>query len=150
MLFEHTKTVLSFEYADNKTLKIVSVLPDYVVSGNWLCDAYDNWMFKDLNGKEYRTTWAAIYNPYSDASRGQSAYDWFYFDELKYSAINDFTHLCTFKYKTAPEFHARVHNGEHYVDIYLNNKKEFTGKGESVESAKANAAILGLKYFSNK
>jgi dsRNA-specific ribonuclease len=77
-------------------------------------------------------------------------YTWFYFDELKYSAINDFTHLCTFKYKTAPEFHARVHNGEHYVDIYLNNKKEFTGKGESVESAKANAAILGLKYFSNK
>lgn len=68
-----------------------------------------------------------------------------YFEELKYSAINDFSFVCTYKYKVAPEFVVRNENGVFYVDIYLMKKLMYSGKGNSQEEAKANAAILALK-----
>lgn len=57
-----------------------SGLPDYVVEGTWGIGSNGSWIFMDESGKFYKNCWAAIYNPYADLSKGQSAFDWFRFD----------------------------------------------------------------------
>ena len=37
--------------------------------------------FKDNTGKDYKNQWAAVVNPYASTAAGQSAFDWFRFDE---------------------------------------------------------------------
>ena len=37
--------------------------------------------FKDNTGKDYKNQWAAGVNPYASTAAGQSAFDWFWFDE---------------------------------------------------------------------
>ena len=54
-------------------------VPSFViVDGRWIQDAQGRWGFE--KGRRYTNEWAAVYNPYADASRGQPAYDWFCFD----------------------------------------------------------------------
>lgn len=60
-----------------------SSLPSYVVRGSWSQDASGRWQFSSEE-RIYKNEWAAIYNPYADAAKGQSAYDWFRFDENGY------------------------------------------------------------------
>ncbi len=55
-------------------------LPSYVVKGNWK-QTGDKWSFSDASGKAYKNTWAAVENPYANTAAGQSAFDWFRFDE---------------------------------------------------------------------
>lgn len=55
-------------------------LPAYVVRGNWK-QTGDKWSFKDNSGKDYKNQWAAVVNPYANTAAGQSAFDWFRFDE---------------------------------------------------------------------
>ena len=55
-------------------------LPSYVVRGNWK-QTGDKWGFKDNTGKDYKNQWAAVVNPYASTAAGQSAFDWFRFDE---------------------------------------------------------------------
>ncbi len=53
-------------------------LPSYVVSnGTWSRDALGRWFY--TAGRAYVNEWAAIYNPYADAAKGQQVYDWFRF-----------------------------------------------------------------------
>jgi len=56
-----------------------TVLPSYVVSGQWTQAANGKWLF--TAGRTYANEWAAVSNPYADASIGQSDFDWFRFDE---------------------------------------------------------------------
>ena len=55
-------------------------LPSYVVTGTWVQNAAGQWMFAD-QARTYAKEWAAVHNPYASAENGQSAYDWFRFDE---------------------------------------------------------------------
>lgn len=55
-------------------------LPSYVVTGTWVQNAVGQWMFAD-QARTYAKEWAAVHNPYASAENGQSAYDWFRFDE---------------------------------------------------------------------
>ena len=55
-------------------------LPSYVVRGNWT-QTGDKWGFKDNTGKDYKNQWAAVVTPYASTAAGQSAFDWFRFDE---------------------------------------------------------------------
>ena len=55
-------------------------LPSYVVTGTWMQNAVGQWMFADKE-RTYAKEWAAVHNPYASAAAGQSAYDWFRFDE---------------------------------------------------------------------
>lgn len=55
-------------------------LPSYVVRGNWK-QTGDKWGFKDNTGKDYKNQWAAVVTPYASTAAGQSAFDWFRFDE---------------------------------------------------------------------
>ena len=84
-----------------------------------------------------------IYRPYV-------IYCAFYFDDLKYSAINDFSYLCTNKFKTAPEFRARNNGNEEIVDIYIAEKLLYSGRGKSQEEAKSNAAMIALKDIAKR
>ncbi len=43
-------------------------------------NAAGQWMFAD-KARTYAKEWAAVHNPYASAENGQSAYDWFRFDE---------------------------------------------------------------------
>ena len=54
-------------------------IPSYVVSGNWKQNVDGSWQF-EAGGRIYRSEWAAIYNPYADRAKGQSAFDWFRFN----------------------------------------------------------------------
>ena len=55
-------------------------VPSFVVmDGKWSQDTQGRWSFE--KGRRYANEWAAVYNPYADASKGQAAYDWFCFDE---------------------------------------------------------------------
>lgn len=58
---------------------IITDLPKYVVTGTWFQNASGKWLFADET-RTYANEWAAIHNPYADASAGQSVYDWFRFD----------------------------------------------------------------------
>ncbi|MCM1232604.1 MAG: hypothetical protein NC489_20965 [Ruminococcus flavefaciens] len=54
-------------------------VPEFVVvDGKWSQDSQGRWSFE--KGRRYANEWAAVFNPYADASKGQPAYDWFYFD----------------------------------------------------------------------
>lgn len=55
-------------------------LPSYVVTGTWVQNAAGQWMFADKE-RIYAKEWAAVHNPYASIEAGQSAYDWFRFDE---------------------------------------------------------------------
>lgn len=58
-------------------------LPSYVVTGRWIQNAAGKWLFTD-NKRTYVNEWAAVHNPYADASKGQSTFDWFRFDQNGY------------------------------------------------------------------
>ena len=56
------------------------ILPAWVISGgSWIQDGAGHWLY--VNGRTFRSEWAALPNPYADTSKGQRAYDWFRFDE---------------------------------------------------------------------
>lgn len=55
-------------------------MPSYVVTGTWMQNAAGQWMFADKE-RTYAKEWAAVHNPYASTADGQSAYDWFRFDE---------------------------------------------------------------------
>ena len=55
-------------------------MPSYVVTGTWVQNAAGQWMFADQE-RTYAKERAAVHNPYASAENGQSAYDWFRFDE---------------------------------------------------------------------
>lgn len=55
-------------------------VPDYVVEGTWEQKEDNTWKLFGKNGIPYSSSWAPVYNPYADMSRGQSAFDWFFFD----------------------------------------------------------------------
>lgn len=57
-----------------------STLPSYVVVGTWIA-SNGQWQFIDGTGQQYKGKWAAVDNPYANMAAGQSAFDWFYFDE---------------------------------------------------------------------
>lgn len=58
--------------------KTTSGMPSYVLKGgSWVQDAQGKWLY--INGRTYTNEWAAVHNPYADASRGQAEYDWFHF-----------------------------------------------------------------------
>lgn len=63
-----------------KTIGGITV-PEYVVSGTWNRDDSGNWRFTDSHGTAYSNRWSAIFNPYAKYSQGQSAFDWFSFDQ---------------------------------------------------------------------
>lgn len=48
--------------------------------GKWNRTAEGYWTFA-MNGRELKDEWAYIQNPYADTKKGQSAFDWFRFDE---------------------------------------------------------------------
>lgn len=53
-------------------------VPSYVIqNGSWQKDAQGRWTFATTH--QFKNEWAAVYNPYADAAKGQRAYDWFYF-----------------------------------------------------------------------
>jgi glucan-binding YG repeat protein len=52
-----------------------------VVTGDWKKNDNGTWTFTDASGDPYINKWAAVTNPYADATKGQDAYDWFFFDE---------------------------------------------------------------------
>lgn len=56
-------------------------LPSYVATGNWTQGEGNSWKFTDSNGTAFNNQWAAVVNPYANLAQGQSAYDWFRFDE---------------------------------------------------------------------
>ena len=60
-----------------------SSIPPYVVRGTWSQDDSGRWQFSSEE-RMYKNEWAAVYNPYADATKGQSSYDWFRFDENGY------------------------------------------------------------------
>lgn len=63
----------------SSTTKTYTNMPDYVVKGGqWTKNALDKWFY--TNGRTYTNEWAAITNPYADASKGQSQYDWYHFN----------------------------------------------------------------------
>lgn len=66
-----------------------ATLPSYVVTGTWVKDNNDKWLF--TAGRTYTSEWAAIHNPYADISKGQSQFDWFRFDENGYMVTGWFT-----------------------------------------------------------
>ena len=51
-----------------------------MVTGQWTV-VKDRWRFTDNSGLVYKNKWAAVYNPYANLEAGQSAFDWFFFDE---------------------------------------------------------------------
>lgn len=55
-------------------------LPEYAVTGTWMQNAAGNWMFADKE-RTYAGEWAAVHNPYASLAAGQSAFDWFRFDD---------------------------------------------------------------------
>ncbi len=64
--------------ADQLNTKAADVPSYVIVDGKWSQDAQGRWSFE--KGRRYTNEWAAVYNPYSDTSKGQPAYDWFCFD----------------------------------------------------------------------
>lgn len=55
-------------------------LPAFVLKGGtWTQNALGQWFYS--NNRTYTDEWAAVQNPYADASKGQPAYDWFHFGE---------------------------------------------------------------------
>ena len=64
--------------------------PDYVVKGGtWVLHESGKWQY--INGRVYTNEWAALENPYADASMGQSTFDWFRFDENGFMVTGWFT-----------------------------------------------------------
>lgn len=55
-------------------------VPSYVQEGTWHMSEYGIWSFTDGTGQAVTNGWRALYNPYADVSRGQTAFDWFLFD----------------------------------------------------------------------
>ena len=55
-------------------------LPSYVLKGGtWTQNALGQWFYS--NGRTFTDEWAAVQNPYADASKGQPSFDWFHFGE---------------------------------------------------------------------
>lgn len=53
-------------------------LPSYVLKGGtWTQNALGQWFYS--NDRTYTDEWAAVQNPYADASKGQPSFDWFHF-----------------------------------------------------------------------
>ncbi|MBE5970992.1 MAG: hypothetical protein E7246_00525 [Lachnoclostridium sp.] len=75
-----TGTTTNTNTTTGNTSADVADLPDYVVWGSWNQDTEENWEFTRNDGVPYKNMWAALHNPYADASKGQSNFDWFYFD----------------------------------------------------------------------
>ena len=68
----------------------------------------------------------------------------YYFDEIKISAVNDFSDLCG-EIKQMPHFYSSQIEDGYIVKAYINDKLFFEGKGLSPSEAKQNAAQLGIK-----
>lgn len=56
----------------------LSVVPSYVLDKGTWTNTEGKWYY-EANGRQYKNEWAALFNPYADASKGQSQYDWFHF-----------------------------------------------------------------------
>lgn len=56
-------------------------VPDYVIEGTWEQKEDSTWNLIGQDGLAYKNSWAPVYNPYADMSKGQSAFDWFFFDQ---------------------------------------------------------------------
>lgn len=54
---------------------------DSSVSERWVLKANGIWNFYDASGTMIKGRWISVYNPYADTKIGQSAYDWFRFDQ---------------------------------------------------------------------
>lgn len=81
------------------------------------------------------------------------AYSAEYFDELKYSIVNDFTLLAENRLKSVPEFIIKEDNKEEgfvVVEIFLNGELLTSGCGNNLESAKQQASIRGVKIIHQK
>jgi dsRNA-specific ribonuclease len=68
----------------------------------------------------------------------------YHFDEIKLSAVNDFSDLCG-EIKQMPHFYSSQIEDGYIVKAYINDKLFFEGKGLSPSEAKQNAAQLGIK-----
>ena len=64
-------------------------VPEYVTEGTWQKEA-GGWNFYGANGS-YANVWAAAFNPYANILAGQSAFDWFRFDENGYMMTGWYT-----------------------------------------------------------
>lgn len=76
---EH-KSVPAGYTGQTKVINRVEV-PEYVVEGTWIQGADGSWKFTGKNGSTVASQWVAAYNPYANLTAGQSAFDWFMFDE---------------------------------------------------------------------
>ena len=63
------------------TASASSSLPSYVIRGNWAQGEGNRWRFAPSDGSICVNQWAAVENPYANLALGQSAFDWFRFDE---------------------------------------------------------------------
>ena len=68
----------------------------------------------------------------------------YYFDEIKISAVNDFSDLCG-EIKQMPHFYSSKNEDGYIVKACINEKLFFEGKGLCPSEAKQNAAQLGIK-----
>ena len=68
----------------------------------------------------------------------------YHFDEIKLSAVNDFSDLCG-EIKQMPHFYSSQIEDGYIVKAYINDNLFFEGKGLSPSEAKQNAAQLGIK-----
>ena len=68
----------------------------------------------------------------------------YYFDDIKISAVNDFSDLCG-EIKQMPHFYSFKNEDGYIVKACINDKLFFEGKGLSPSEAKQNAAQLGIK-----
>ena len=82
--------VTSGTTVSGSTAVSASTLPSYVVTGKWIQNAAGKWLFTD-NKRTYANEWAAVHNPYADTAKGQSAFDWFRFDQNGYMVTGWFT-----------------------------------------------------------
>lgn len=82
--------VTSGTTVSGSTAASASTLPSYVVTGKWIQNAAGKWLFTD-NKRTYANEWAAVHNPYADTAKGQSAFDWFRFDQNGYMVTGWFT-----------------------------------------------------------
>lgn len=76
---EH-KSVPTGYTGQTKVIDRVEV-PEYVVEGTWIQGADGSWKFTGKDGNAVANQWVAAYNPYANLTAGQSAFDWFMFDE---------------------------------------------------------------------
>lgn len=95
-------------------------MPDYVVQGTWSRHEDGSWTFANET-RSFSGEWAAVWNPYADPSKGQSAFDWFRFDGAGHMVTGWFTDVDGLMYYLNPQSDGtkgRMLTGWNWIDGY--------------------------------